>query len=265
MACRTRCRVASLTRFGTVQDVGHGAHRDSRPCGDVLDPGRVSPHPLCILVLERIQAVIDSGVYVSAGGQGSGDRGRGGRGPCGSRTRIGCTSRRPERRSWISSTTTWRSGRESSNAAERPCMMPLPDRGERREGPPEAGARRCTAVAGHRPCPLPPLRAARRRALCDRAGARHLGGADVDRGVPSVELSARRRGEARRMEDRPRSDATLHAGDGPAGRTSSTRCSTSSARSVGRRRPVVADCTCTCASSRGSGSGKCAPAALAFA
>ena len=99
--------------------------------------------------------MIDSGVYVSAGGQGSGDRGRGGRGPCGSRTRIGCTSRRPERRSWISSTTTWRSGRESSTRCGAAVHdAPLPDRGERREGP-EAGARRCTAVAGHRPCPLP--------------------------------------------------------------------------------------------------------------
>ena len=88
---------------------------------------------------------------------------------------------------------------------------PLPDRGERREGPSEAGAGRRAAVAGDRARPLPALRPARRRAVRDRAGRRDLGGADVDRRVPPVELPARRRREARRVAHRPRPDARLPA------------------------------------------------------
>ena len=114
---------------------------------------------------------------------------------------------------------------------------PLPEGAERREGAPEAGAGRRPAVAGDGAGPLPPLRAPRRRAVRDRAGAGDLGRADVDRRVPPVELAAGRRREARRVADRPRPDARVPDGPGPhASPASSTRCSTSWARWAGRRR-----------------------------
>jgi len=74
--------------------------------------------------------------------------------------------------------------------------------------PSEAGAGRSPGVAADRARPLPALRVARRRAVRDRARPRDLGGADVDGGVPPVEL-ARADVENRRMADRSRPHAGL--------------------------------------------------------
>ena len=78
----------------------------------------------------------------------------------------------------------------------------------------------------------------RRRAVRDRAGQRDLGGADVDGRVSPVELAPRRRRATRRVADRHRPDARLPVRARAAGgRTSPTRCSTSSAPSAGPRPP----------------------------
>ena len=102
---------------------------------------------------------------------------------------------------------------------------------------------------------FPRYKPARRRTVRHRAGQRDLGGADVDRGVPPVELPPGRHREARRVADRPGPDAGLrvrHASGGS--RTSRTRCSTSSAPSAGRRPPAARACTSTCGSSRAGAS-----------
>ena len=155
-------------------------------------------------------------------------------GPCGSPTRTASTSQRPGRRSSTSSTTTWPSARASSTPCrERPCMMhrfPTGLSGEKVHQKRVPAGR--TAVAGDRAPALPALRPPRRRALRDRAGRRDLGGPDVDRRVPPVELATRRRGEARRVADRPRPDAGLPARQGPAGRRRRPR----GARRAGRGR-----------------------------
>ena len=90
----------------------------------------------------------------------------------------------------------------------------FPTRRRRREGPPEAAARRarrrgCETVRLH----FPRYGPHRRRAVRDRAGQRDLGGADVDGRVPPVELPPRRRREARRVADRPRSRCRTAASD----------------------------------------------------
>ena len=76
----------------------------------------------------------------------------------------------------------------------------------------------------------------------------------------------RRRREARRVAHRPRPDARLPAGRPCGGSpTSPTRCSTSWARSAGRRRRAAGGCTSTSASSRRYGFTDVRRAALAFA
>ena len=71
---------------------------------------------------------------------------------------------------------------------------------------------------------------------------------------------------ARRVAHRPRPDAAVRLRHGAAGRrTSRTRCSTSSARSAGRRPPAATACTSTSGSRRGWGFADVRRAALAFA
>ena len=90
-------------------------------------------------------------------------------------------------------------------------------------------------------------------------GQRRLGGADVDRRVPPVALPARRHRAPGRAAHRPRPAARHRLRRGQAGRRGRcTRCSTSSARSAGRRRPGRRACTSTCGSSRGTASARCA-------
>ena len=153
---------------------------------------------------------------------------------CGSPTPTGCTSPTPAPTKLDLVDYYLSVGPGIVNALrERPCMLHrFPDRGQRREGAPEAGAARRPAVAGDRAPALPPLRAARRRAVRHRAGRGDLGGADVDRRVPSVELAAGRHREARRVADRPRPDARLPVRHGPPGRPRRPR----GARRARRRR-----------------------------
>jgi DNA primase len=62
---------------------------------------------------------------------------------------------------------------------------PVPVRGRRGEGAPEAGSAGRAAVAGDGAGALPALWSARRRTVRDRTGQRRVGGADVHRGGPS--------------------------------------------------------------------------------
>ena len=143
---------------------------------------------------------------------------------------------------------------------ERPCMLhrfPAGVAGEKVHQ--KRLPQRRAAVAGDRAGRLPALRPARRRAVRHRAGQRRLGGADVDRGVPSVELPPRRHRAARRVAHRPRPHAAAAGSTPCAGSPAScARCSTSSARSAGRRPPAATACTSTCGSSRGGASATCA-------
>ena len=111
-----------------------------------------------------------------------------------------------------------RTGDRERAAGAAVHAAPVPQGRRRRQGPPEAGARRCPAVARDGAGVLPPLRAARRRAVRDRAGPGDLGRADVDRRVPPVELASGPRRAARRVAHRPRPDARLPARPGAPGR-----------------------------------------------
>ena len=130
---------------------------------------------------------------------------------CGSPIRTGSTSRRAVRPSSTSSTTTSPSATGIVNALrERPCMLHrFPTGVSRREGAPEAAPARRAAMGRDGAGDVPAVRPDRRRAVRHRARQRDLGGADVDGGVPPLELPPGRHREARRVAHRPRPDARL--------------------------------------------------------
>ena len=93
-----------------------------------------------------------------------------------------------------------------------------------------------------------------------------LGGADVDGRVPPLALPPGRHRASGRAAHRPRPAARHRLRRGQARWPGwSTRCSTSSVRSAGRRRRARGACTSTCGSSPRSGFAEVRRAALAFA
>ena len=155
---------------------------------------------------------------------------------------------------------------------ERPCMLHrFPDG----VGGPKVHQKRLPrepAVGGDGAVALPALRPPRRRTLRHPARRRPLGGPDVDGRVPPVEQPADRHREARRVADRPGSDAEapfprvrlaadvcrdLLAGFGAVGYPKTSggrglhiyvriRPSTSSATCAGRRSPSPARSSVGC-------------------
>ena len=112
---------------------------------------------------------------------------------------------------------------------------PVPGRASTARRSTRSGCRRARRT-GCRPCEVAfPVRADRRRAVRHRAGQRGLGRADVHRGVPPVALAPGRHRAAGRAAHRPRPAAGHRLREAKVVARGRRRCSTSWARSAGRR------------------------------